>query len=106
MKTETPEGQGRAPQIDTAMFAMMTELDRFIAKAPLTRAENAELGAIMSRLLQRLENDSKELLALREQVSQLQAVIQQRLPALHVAENGGRIVEEVLAEQNVFDKRA
>lgn len=45
------------PNLDPQLYALLNEIDGFIGKAPLTRAEHAQSANVMQALVRRLESD-------------------------------------------------
>lgn len=73
------QGQGasqqapRTPDIDAPMYALLNELDTFLGKAALTRAEHGQVNNAMQTLLRRLESDKNTVGQLTLRIQTLEA---------------------------------
>lgn len=65
MQTPAPNEAARQPNIDPASFALLNEVDGFLARAPLTRDEHAKVGALMQSLVRKLDSDSSTISSLK-----------------------------------------
>lgn len=66
------QGSPRMPDIDPQMFALLTELDTFIGKAPLSRGEHAQVNNGMQTLLRRLESDKNTMAGMAARIQSLE----------------------------------
>ena len=62
------EQQQRMPNLDPQLYALLNEIDGFVSKAALTRAEHAQSGNVMQALVRRLEQDRLQIAELKAKV--------------------------------------
>lgn len=99
MPPQPPQQQGpRMPDLDPQLYALLTELDGFLAKAALTRAETAASQQCIQTLVRRLEMDKQERTQLASKVSSLEVEVARLRPATATTRDSAGVVDSVLKE--------
>ncbi len=72
MESQQQNGQ-RSPQIEPRDFAAFNELDTFLGRAPLNRAEHQHVSGLMQHLVSRMEALQASLTATTAELAALKA---------------------------------